>query len=39
MSKRAIYWGIGISLALVVLGYFTFEQLMQFTTLLLGAFQ
>lgn len=36
MSKRAIYWCIGVGLALLVLGFLTFEQLMQFLSLVSG---
>jgi len=37
VSKRSVYWGIGIALGLLALGYLTFDQLMQFAALLLGA--
>lgn len=37
MSKRSVYWALAIALGLLALGYLTFDQLMQFAALLLGA--
>lgn len=34
MSRRALYWTIGVLLALLVAGYLTFEQLTTLLTML-----